>query len=180
MIGPIRGALFRFCFVLALSGPLLPAQQWTGYKGKEEVLPQQVGTQPVPFSHKRHVSYGATCLFCRPQARTKERAGLPDVDSCMSCHETIQTDNRSVKELARIHRSGEPIEWVRVYRVPDFVFFSHRSHFKAEVQCEACHGAVAEREVLAKEISTSMIMCMNCHERQEVSNDCGLCHTLGM
>jgi hypothetical protein len=38
---------------------------------------------------------------------------------------------------------------------------------------------VHERAVLSKEVSTSMIFCMNCHEKQGASVQCFLCHDLG-
>ena len=73
----------------------------------------------------------------------------------------------------------ERVKWVRVYRVPDIVFFSHRNHLKAGEKCVTCHGPVASRHVLAKEVSTSMTSCMNCHRSRRVPNECYLCHDLG-
>ena len=109
----------------------------------------------------------------------KERAGLPDAEKCMLCHMAIKTDSPAVQELARIHQDGKRLDWVRVYRVPDFVFFSHANHVNAHVECVSCHGPVEERDVLAKEVSTSMITCMNCHVAKKASISCYLCHELG-
>ncbi len=157
----------------------LAGQTSEGYRGIEEKLPIQVAPQPVPFSHKQHTAAGMSCVDCHAAAATKERAGLPASDRCMLCHQTIATEREAVQRLAELAEKGQPIEWVRVYRVPDFVFFSHASHVGAGVECAACHGPVAEREVLAKEVSTSMTACMGCHKAKGVSNHCHFCHELG-
>jgi hypothetical protein len=68
---------------------------------------------------------------------------------------------------------------VRVYQTPDFVFFSHKNHLKAGETCETCHGPVATREVLAKEVSTNMTACMNCHVQRGATTECFFCHELG-
>ena len=157
----------------------LAGQTPEGYRGIEEKLPIKVAPQPVPFSHKQHAAAGMSCVDCHAGAATKERAGLPASDRCMLCHQTIATEREAVQRLADLAGKGRPIEWVRVYRVPDFVFFSHARHLGAGVECAACHGSVAEREVLAKEVSTSMTTCMGCHKAKGVSNNCHLCHELG-
>jgi hypothetical protein len=155
------------------------AQETTVYKGKEENLPKEVAPQPVPFSHEKHVSQGIKCLDCHAGANKKERAGLPDASQCMLCHQAIKSDSPAIVKLKAAQESGEKIQWVRVYEVPDFVFFSHASHVNGGVACETCHGPVAQRSVLAKEVSTSMTTCMNCHAARKVDNHCHFCHSLG-
>ena len=74
---------------------------------------------------------------------------------------------------------GAKIAWVRVYQVPQFVFFNHGNHRKAGIECVTCHGPVADREVLAQEISAGLVGCMNCHAARKVSTECHFCHALG-
>lgn len=169
------------CVALLLGFPLAArcGQKPTVYKGKEEKLPVEVAPQPILFSHKKHASIGLSCLDCHVDAPKKDQAGLPDIEKCMLCHAAIKTESPQVKKLAAAQARAEKVKWVRVYQVPDFVFFSHASHLKAGEQCFTCHGPVAERNVLAKEVSTSMITCMNCHAARNVSRDCSLCHLLG-
>lgn len=155
------------------------AQQPVQYKSAEEDLPKQVEPQPVPFSHKKHVSAGPECKDCHTRAATHDYAGLPKADTCMICHRAVAKDSPHVAKLAELERAGGKIDWIRVYRVPDFVFFSHKNHLAAGEKCETCHGPVATRDVLAKEVSTSMTACMNCHKQREASNDCHYCHALG-
>jgi len=154
------------------------AQHVPLYKGKEEKLPLAVAPQPINYSHKKHIALGMQCLDCHKGATEKDQAGLPGTEQCMVCHRTIKPESAEIKKLAEINKRRGKLGWVRVYKVPDFVFFSHASHAKANEQCVTCHGQVQERDILAKEVSTSMVACMNCHAQRKVSNECVLCHQL--
>ena len=95
----------------------------------------------------------------------------------MGCHATIKTGSSAIQKLAEFHKAKKPVPWVKVYRVPDYVWFSHEVHFReARVECGNCHGPVADREVIVKEKPTSMTSCMNCHEKHGASNECDVCH----
>lgn len=131
------------------------------YQGTRERLPVAVAAQPVAFSHKVHATAGARCLDCHTGAVEQPRAGLPGPAVCSRCH----TDRSS------------RFDWVRVYKVPDFVFFSHQRH--AKTACSACHGPVDTRDVLAKEVSTGMAACLDCHRERKASTACNACHDLG-
>ncbi|MBI3697889.1 MAG: cytochrome c3 family protein [Acidobacteria bacterium] len=103
-------------------------------------------------------------------------ATFPKEAKCMSCHIGIKTDSPAIRKLAEFYKNQKPVPWVRVYRIPEYVFFSHKEHRRAKVGCESCHGPVAEREVIAAEKPTSMVACMDCHERTGASNACNFCH----
>ncbi len=162
----------------ALISGYLVAQTATKYISSPEDLPREVAPQPIPFNHKLHAAAAIKCTDCHTGALTKARAGLPRREQCMLCHETIATESAAVRKLAALP-TDESIRWQRVYRVPDFVFFSHRSHTAAEITCAQCHGPVESSEVLAQQLSTNMVSCMNCHADRLVSNECFLCHDLG-
>jgi len=164
---------------LVLLAALLSAQTTPVYRGKEEKLPLAVAPQPIAFSHRQHAELGMKCADCHPGAAKSERAGLPGAAACQVCHRAIRSDSPEVRKLAPFLEASGRIPWVRVYRVPEFVFFSHASHVGAGLACESCHGEVSKRDVLAKEVSTSMTACMNCHAARRVSNDCHFCHALG-
>ena len=176
--GTVPGAIIFLC--LFWSGePVALAQAPGKYKGIEENLPIKVAPQPIAFSHRQHAGVGVACGECHEHATEGERAGLPNLEGCMVCHRFIQGKSPAIQQLVRFAQAGKNPTWVRVYQVPDFVFFSHASHVNADVACATCHGPVSEQDVLAKEISTSMTTCMDCHLEQEVSNSCYLCHSLG-
>jgi hypothetical protein len=39
----------------------------------------------------------------------------------------------------------EPVKWVRIHNLPDFVYFNHSQHAVAE--CQTCHGPVETYEI---------------------------------
>jgi hypothetical protein len=169
--------MMRFPFVFVLAAAL--AAQTPQYKAPGDRLPRTVAPQPVAFNHKAHTAAGAKCVDCHISVEKSARAGLPQPDRCMLCHQAVKSDSPQVRELARMRDSAARIAWVRVYRVPQFVFFNHANHRKAGIECVTCHGPVADREVLSQEFSTSMVACMNCHASRKVSNECHFCHALG-
>lgn len=149
------------------------------YQSRPESLPVTVGAQPVAFNHRLHAGLGARCVDCHASAAQGARASIPDAPQCMSCHRAVKGESAALAALRRFAEERKPIPWVRVYQVPDFVFFGHDKHVKAGVSCTDCHGPVAEREVLSREVSTSMDACMSCHVRRGASTDCSRCHELG-
>jgi len=133
--------------------------------------------QPLPFSHKLHALNQIECRQCHPMPAPGDFAEIAGTDVCMACHASIKTDSPAIQTLARLHKQGEEILWEPVYLVPDYVFFNHATHLKkAKVTCAACHGAVAERAVLAKERDIGMAACIECHLATGGSIDCAYCH----
>jgi len=127
--------------------------------------------QPIAFSHKQHAQAGVKCSSCHFKAETDEQAGLPSASDCAQCHQGAL--RKSLDEL-----SGKDIPWVRVYDLPDFVFFSHQAHLRARTDCRTCHGAVERRTVLWKEKEISMKACVACHKEKRASTACNYCHEL--
>ena len=153
------------------------AEDARGLQGRGEQLPVTVAAQPVPFSHKIHMSAGARCVDCHAGAATSARAGIPDSPQCMNCHRAVKRDSPQVAAIRRFSEQRQPIPWIRVYKTPDFVNFSHARH--SRFGCTQCHGPVEQRDVLAKEVSTSMEACMSCHVQHKASTNCSVCHELG-
>jgi c(7)-type cytochrome triheme protein len=83
---------------------------------------------------------------------------------------------RTSQKLAAAAEEKKPIPWVRVYQLPPYVYFSHRVHTAAGTTCETCHGPVAERDRISKEVAHNMRSCMACHAATKARNDCATCH----
>jgi len=134
--------------------------------------------QPIAYSHKLHAGQlKLECTSCHTMPGEGDLATLPATARCMSCHETIKKDSPEIAKLAAAHADAKPIEWARVYRIPEFVFFSHKRHLAANgVTCENCHGPVKEREVMRREKDLSMGSCMECHVATKAQFGCTTCH----
>lgn len=83
-------------------------------------------------------------------------------------------------------RPTQPIRWARVHQLPDFVYFDHRPHVAAGLQCQQCHGPVDTMERVRQDQSLSMGWCVNCHRSRngvlvkgvavKATSDCSACH----
>lgn len=144
----------------------------------EEKLPLAPPEQPVPFSHKAHVAgAGVKCRDCHAIKDPGFQAGYPKETVCMGCHASIKKDSPAIQKLAGWAKSKTAAPWVKIYSVPDYVWFSHAVHVEdAKLECAGCHGPVAEREVLYKEKPTNMFSCMGCHTQHGAKNGCDVCH----
>ncbi|MBK9167222.1 MAG: cytochrome c3 family protein [Bryobacterales bacterium] len=139
--------------------------------------PRAAPEQPLPFSHKQHSEVGLKCAQCHPIPEPGDFATLPKTEICMACHKAVKKDSPHILKLAAWHEQGERIRWAPVYRIPDWVSFSHQRHTAVkDVTCGSCHGPVATRDVLQREKNLSMAACMSCHRATGASNDCVLCH----
>ncbi len=133
--------------------------------------------QPLPFSHLVHAGTGLKCTECHMTAATASAAGMPAVDFCMRCHVAIKKDSAAIVTLAQHRKDKKAVEWIPLYRLPAFVYFSHRRHHvKGQIACEACHGEVARQSVLSKEKSIAMSACQACHDKRKANNNCDACH----
>jgi Zn ribbon nucleic-acid-binding protein len=135
--------------------------------------------QPVPFSHKQHAgTLKLPCEFCHTPSRSGETLAIPRAQFCMQCHQTMDTNDPGVQKLASYAKSNTLIPWVRIYQLPSFVSFSHKTHLLHGATCQECHGPVADRVQLYKEADISMAGCVNCHQAKKASTGCNTCHTL--
>ena len=99
--------------------------------------------QPIDFPHRVHVeTYKLDCQYCHTEARRSEYAGLPSVARCMGCHRITAADRPEIRKLAEYAQKQQPIPWVRVYKMPEFTYFPHKAHVRAQVKCQTCHGPV--------------------------------------
>ncbi len=80
----------------------------------------------------------------------------------------------------------KPVSWTKIHNLPDFVYFDHRRHVNAGVECQRCHGPVETMERVTQVTDLSMGFCVNCH-REVTTNglngktvsasiDCAGCH----
>jgi mono/diheme cytochrome c family protein len=167
------------------------------------VRPPRAPAQPIFFNHVVHAgSFQIPCLYCHADARRSEYAGLPSVERCMGCHKIIGAqDNPEIGKIHAYARRGEPIPWVRVFKVPEFTYFPHKAHVAAQVKCQDCHGAVERMPVVGGDTGPSlrddltrlvglqppqrpltMGWCVDCHRRENAARnvraplDCVACH----
>jgi hypothetical protein len=158
--------------LLALLLFLVAALLACGRRG-ERILPPQ----PIAFSHKVHAGVNQIgCLMCHVYAEQGAVAGIPSMARCAGCHKFIDSDKPDVKTVMEAVRKKQALEWVRVYRLQDFVFFTHERHVAAGLRCQTCHGDVETMDVLVQASPLTMGWCVDCHRARSVPAECILCH----
>lgn len=172
--------------------------------------------QPIYFSHKIHAGDNKIdCQFCHSGAKYGKVSEIPSMNVCMNCHRNIseykgkyieQGKSREFynEEIQKIYAATgwdpttqsytgktQPVEWVRIHNMPDFVYFNHSQHVVAgeqtiisthnkknpnnqiDVVCKACHGAVDTMNVVQMANDFTMGWCIECHRTTEVDMNNG-------
>lgn len=146
--------------------------------------------QPIRFSHRVHAGdLGIGCTSCHVYAARGPVAGVPSMNRCQGCHKFVREDaehpeiTEQLKPLLQRLKDGTAVEWVRVTRVPDHVFFTHERHVRAGVRCQECHGEIERMEVVHQVAPLTMGWCLACHrqkQREQAGRDrlteCVTCH----
>jgi hypothetical protein len=124
--------------------------------------------QPVPFSHKHHVSgLGIDCRYCHVSVETSSFADIPPTETCMTCHSQIWNTAPILEPVRESYRTGQPIQWIRVNDLPDFVYFNHSIHIAKGIGCETCHGPVNQMPLTWKANTLYMEWCLGCHRHPQ-------------
>jgi Cytochrome c7 and related cytochrome c len=172
------GLMPRSRFLLAIAALFAAVAQTPPPAAKPKYEPPPP-VQPIPYSHKKHIAAGLQCKNCHEMPDPGDFMGIPATEKCMACHITIKKESPAIQKLADYQKKGEPVPWVRVYRLAEYVDFNHKQHLASgKATCETCHGPVRERDVMRKEKDTNMAACMECHRANNVSIACDFCHEL--
>jgi hypothetical protein len=169
--------------------------------------------QPIAFSHRRMAGapviqtdaqgqqvnvggFGIPCLYCHTMPYKGRHSTLPSTAVCMNCHATVGLNKEWVLKMKEYWDRGEPIPWVKVHDLPDFVYFDHSAHLNARdaqghpklpltdeagqpmVACQNCHGKVQEMDIVSVQQNFNMQWCLDCHRQPEMQapTDCITCH----
>ena len=150
--------------------------------------------QPIHFSHKIHAGDNeVNCKYCHSAARVSKNAGIPSLNVCMNCHknisevaETTATPEYSKafydEQIQKLYTAvgwdkttqtytgkSQPVKWVRIHNLPDFVYFNHSQHVTvAGIECQTCHGPVQEFEIQKQFAPLTMGWCVDCHRKTDV------------
>ena len=67
---------------------------------------------------------------------------------------------------------GDPIEWVKIHNLQDFVYFNHSQHVVVGgLECKQCHGPVEEMQTAEHYAPLTMGWCINCHRETEINQE---------
>ena len=128
----------------------------------------QTRQQPVQFSHKHHVGDdGIDCRYCHTGVENSATAGIPPTKTCMNCHSVLFNNVGYLEPVRESYRTDKSIDWVRVHRLADFVYFNHSIHVSKGVGCTTCHGQVNQMPLMFQASPLNMEWCLDCHRNPE-------------
>jgi hypothetical protein len=120
--------------------------------------------QPVPFDHSLHAgNLGIDCRYCHVAVEKSATSSVPSAQTCMNCHSVIKKDSPLLEPVRRSYATGEPVPWVKIHQLPDYVYFNHSVHVNRGISCVECHGKINEMPVVYHSQSLSMGFCLDCH-----------------
>lgn len=120
--------------------------------------------ETAPYRHSVHAPLKLKCTQCHTGAEKEDSAEFPAVATCRTCH-TGMADRKLPSK--------------RVFRIPDFVSFSHGAHADAKVECASCHGDVWSATGPREAKPMKMVECVDCHRERKAVLACQKCHELG-
>src|SRR5512138_1993433 len=125
---------------------------------------QEFVQQPVIFDHRHHVQDDLMdCRYCHTTVDRAPSAGIPPTELCLNCHSQIWNKSRLLDLVRASWFSGQPIPWVRVHRLPGFVYFNHSIHVNKAVGCVECPGRVDQMAAIEQVAPLNMGWCLDCH-----------------
>ena len=150
--------------------------------------------QPIHYSHKIHAGDNEiNCKYCHSSARVSKHSGIPSLNVCMNCHKNISEVAESTatpeyskafydEQIQKLYTAvgwdkttqsytgkTQPVKWVRIHNLPDFVYFNHSQHVTvAGIECQTCHGPVETYEIQKQFAPLTMGWCIECHRKTDV------------
>jgi hypothetical protein len=105
--------------------------------------------QPVNFNHALHVNEVENgCQSCHFFRKDGTFSGIPTIESCRSCHESVQGETEEeARFVSHYVDKDREVPWLVYSKQPDCVFFSHAAHtVTANMECVTCHGHIGESD----------------------------------
>lgn len=184
--------------VLVIFGLLVTAYVLFGFLFQIGVDEGYQPVQPIAFSHKIHAGDNKIdCQYCHSSAKHSQTSGIPSLNVCLNCHKNISEvaeDTQIVldgkilgkeeldKEIQKLYTATgwdpdnfkftgktNPVKWVRVHNLADFVYYNHSQHVTvAGIKCQKCHGPIEEMDEVYQFSPLTMGWCIDCHKDTNV------------
>lgn len=203
----------RFSVLVVVTVVILSVLTYVGWLISDQILYRQQA-QPIAFPHDLHAgNRQIACQYCHRGVHAADSAGIPSVQECWDCHraipELLKNDSKDHPGIATLkahyigqpsasnpkptlgHPNPQPIQWWKVYEIPDTVRFPHEAHIahfeafalkgetaprEGKMICAICHGKVWEMRVVTPANNPTMGWCVSCHRENNAPTDCTTCH----
>jgi hypothetical protein len=165
LFSPRSNGIFRLVIAVLAGGAVATLGGFMFWARSPYGTGQQVQVgQPIQFDHRHHVQDDLIdCRYCHTSVDRAASAGIPPTELCLNCHAQVWNKSPLLDLVRASWFSNKPIQWVRVHKLPDFVYFNHSIHVTKGVGCVECHGRVDLMPALEQFAPLSMGWCIDCH-----------------
>jgi cytochrome c peroxidase len=87
----------------------------------------------------------------------------------MNCHSVLFNTAPYLEPVRESYRTDNSIEWVKIHRLADFVYFNHSIHINKGVGCSTCHGQINQMPLVFQANTLLMQWCLDCHRNPEAA-----------
>jgi hypothetical protein len=159
----------KWVSLLAIGGPVyLTVLIWSCAQNPNTLRIGYQPDQPVPYSHALHAGeLGLDCRYCHSTVERGAKAALPPAATCMNCHSQVWKDSDKLLPIRQAFYENQPVHWVRVHDLPDYVYFNHSAHVTRGVGCETCHGRIDQMVQVYQHAPLTMQWCIDCHRNPD-------------
>jgi len=125
-------------------------------------------TQPIQFSHAHHVNgLGIDCRYCHTGVEEAAHSNVPTTKTCMNCHSQMWVGSKMLEPVRDSFKTDVSIEWQRLHKLADFVYFDHSIHVNKGFGCSSCHGRIDHMQAVWQKGTLLMEWCLDCHRYPE-------------
>jgi len=107
------------------------------------------------------------CQYCHTGVVKGRHALVPSANICMNCHTVAKKKQPEIIKLAKYYEEQTPIPWKRIHKVPEYAYFNHSVHVNKGMECETCHGNIADMEIVSQMRGWTMTACLDCHRNPQ-------------
>jgi hypothetical protein len=110
---------------------------------------------------------GMDCRYCHNTVEKAAHAAIPPTATCMNCHSKVWTKSPKLAPIRDSFASGQPVEWLKVHDLPDYVYFNHSAHVTRGIGCVSCHERIDQMDEVYQAKPLSMSWCLECHRNPD-------------
>ena len=87
----------------------------------------------------------------------------------MNCHSVLFNNVAYLEPVRESYRTDQSIQWTKVHRLADYVYFNHSIHINKGIGCSSCHGPVNQMPLILQASPLNMNWCLDCHRNPQAN-----------
>lgn len=125
------------------------------------------------YLHETKYNVG-TCDKCHENIKTSKRARDDNYADDQSCHTSGCHDIKNQDSCFVCHTNAEAMTPPKPKRE---IKNNHKLHEKNKIDCKVCHTYIDKHSYFTRKEMPKMVVCIDCHTKEKLNNDCEYCHT---